>query len=109
MCFIPFLEDAGADDYCGPYDGVLCCELLEHLTPKKGRQLLGEIREDMKPGAMLCVTVPKAGGSREKYPGHIRSFTAMDLMACLRNAGFTKFSGGEANIADIWWMAVCYA
>jgi 2-polyprenyl-3-methyl-5-hydroxy-6-metoxy-1,4-benzoquinol methylase len=93
----------------GHFDGALCCEVLEHLKKKDARDVLSEIHSAMKPGAMLCVTVPKAGGSREKYPGHIRSFTAMDLMACLRNAGFTKFSGGEANISDIWWMAVCHA
>lgn len=94
------------------YDGALCCEVLEHLTPEDGHKVLCDIKARLKPGALLCVTVPAEGRSREKYPGHIRSFGAWTLINAVKDAGFTLT--GESRVVPeipdtIWLMAVAHA
>jgi 2-polyprenyl-3-methyl-5-hydroxy-6-metoxy-1,4-benzoquinol methylase len=79
-----------------PFDGLLCAEILEHLTPGDGLDLLTRAAKLCKPGAMLCVTVPIEGGTRAVYPGHISSFSQADLCALIDQAGFTR--------TDIDWL-----
>jgi hypothetical protein len=71
--------------------------------------MLCDIKRVLKPGAMLCVTVPLKGGSREVYPGHIRSFTLADIVAEVREAGFTVDERATRTIKDIWAMVVADA
>ena len=97
------------------FDGALCCEVLEHLTPDEGHAILSKIRDSMKPGAMLCVTVPYEGGSRAEYPGHIRKFNEVTLGNDLRAAGLSQLDMVRIPASDnlvkrdaIWIMAtVC--
>ena len=76
------------------YDGALMCEVLEHMTPDEGHKALCEIRRVMKPGALLCVTVPKPNGTRWDYPGHITKYSYLktahgrSLYTTLLEAGF---------------------
>lgn len=93
----------------GHFDGALCCEVLEHLKDAEAKRVLTHIREALKPGAMLCVTVPYEKGSRAEYPGHIRRFSWASLGASLRAAGFTLAESRTTDIKGIWLMAVCYA
>jgi 2-polyprenyl-3-methyl-5-hydroxy-6-metoxy-1,4-benzoquinol methylase len=93
----------------GPYSGALCCEVLEHMDAQLGQWVLGEIKDNLKKGGMLCVTVPLKGGSREVYPGHIRSFTLADIVAEVRRAGFTVDERATRTILDIWAMVVADA
>jgi hypothetical protein len=90
-------------------DGALCCEVLEHLNDKDGREILSDLKRVMKPGAMLCVTVPWESGSRAVYPGHIRQFSWALLGKELREAGFTLDEKLSIDIKGIWLMAVCHA
>ena len=94
------------------YTGALCCEVLEHVSPSDGLQILSNIKQACAPGAMICVTVPFSGGSRATYPGHIQKFTGDSLRAMLINAGL-----GEPRLSFIrpnpdkhatWIMAVCH-
>jgi 2-polyprenyl-3-methyl-5-hydroxy-6-metoxy-1,4-benzoquinol methylase len=89
------------------FDGALCCEVLEHLTEKDAEAVLLDIKKALRPDAQFCVTVPCAGGSREHYPGHIRSFPQFALRDELDRLGFGKVV--EAKIDNLWWMAVCLA
>ena len=91
------------------YDGALCGEVLEHLTPEDGHLVLTGIKRELAPGAMLCVTVPYADGPRAEYPGHIRTFTWKQLGSTLRDAGFTLDEMRSRDISTIWLMAVCHA
>ena len=67
------IEDALAD-LRGPFDTVLCLDVLEHLADPAGvlRSLHGLVR----PGGYLQVSVPNAqalfAGARSGFPGHLR-------------------------------------
>lgn len=93
------------------YDGALCCEVLEHMTPEVGHSVLREIHDGLKPGAMLCVTVPNQAGPRATYPGHVREFTIAELARTVTDAGFTIEDGDAigGKIIPVWFMAVCRA
>lgn len=97
--------------YGRAYDGVLCCEVLEHLSAEDGHDALCRIREAMKPGGMLCVTVPHAAGPRATYPGHVRQFTASELKHTLNAAGFVVDDGDTIGGKDVpvWLMALAHA
>lgn len=89
------------------YDGALCCEVLEHLTPEEGERVLLDIKRALKPGAMICATVPCAGGSRDMYPGHIRSFDEFALRDELDRLGFGKIV--SFRIDRIWYGVTALA
>jgi 2-polyprenyl-3-methyl-5-hydroxy-6-metoxy-1,4-benzoquinol methylase len=91
------------------YDGALCCEVLEHMTPEEGHEVFCDIRRVLKPGSMLCVTVPWESGTRAVYPGHVRQFSWALLGKMLREAGFTLDEKLSTDIKGIWLMAVCHA
>ena len=91
------------------YDGALCCEVLEHLTEEGGHMTLQAIHKVLKPGSMLCVTVPYEKGSRAEYPGHIRKFSWASLGAMLREAGFAPSESRTTDIKGIWLMAIAHA
>jgi 2-polyprenyl-3-methyl-5-hydroxy-6-metoxy-1,4-benzoquinol methylase len=93
------------------YDGALCCEVLEHMTPEEGHQVLCNIKRVLKPGGMLCVTVPNQAGPRATYPGHIREFTVAELARTITDAGFTVKDGDAigGKIIPVWFMAVARA
>jgi SAM-dependent methyltransferase len=82
----------------GTYDGALCCEVLEHLTSAAGVLLLKDIHAVLKPGGMLCVTVPHKARSRATYPGHITDFTTDRLLEVVRAAGFIFFEDSWCEI-----------
>lgn len=96
----------------GKFDGALVCEVLEHLTPEAGLDVLRQIRAVLSPGAMLCVTVPYPGGSRQDFPGHIRKLYGDDLKRDLDAAGFKlsmmRFIDDD-HLRPIWLMAVAHA
>jgi 2-polyprenyl-3-methyl-5-hydroxy-6-metoxy-1,4-benzoquinol methylase len=90
------------------YDGALCCEVLEHLTPETGLALLKQIRAACKPGAMVCVTVPDEHGSRATYPGHISYFGHGELCDVLLKTGFRPTVTSD-RLGTIWLMGLAYA
>lgn len=93
------------------FDGALCCEVLEHLTPEEGHKVLCDIKRVLKPGAMLCVTVPNQAGPRAAYPGHVREFTVAELARTVADAGFTITDGDAigGKVIPVWFMAVARA
>ena len=94
--------DTALNPKMNSYDGVLCCEVLEHLTPEAGDKVLGDLKRAMKKDAMICVTVPHPTGPRAEYPGHVRKFFPRGLIALLTEFGFTHLNIG--NIGVIWIM-----
>jgi 2-polyprenyl-3-methyl-5-hydroxy-6-metoxy-1,4-benzoquinol methylase len=91
------------------WDGAICCEVLEHLTPDDGHQALCDIKRVLKPGAMLCVTVPHLNRSRAHHPGHIRFFNADLLCDAVTQAGFSPTEVGDIegrrDLPWIWCLA----
>jgi 2-polyprenyl-3-methyl-5-hydroxy-6-metoxy-1,4-benzoquinol methylase len=96
----------------GKYDGALCCECLEHMSEKDGREVLEELHSMLMPGSLLCVTVPYPEGSRQPFPGHIRRIYGADLWRYLEAAGFTvkgvRLINGD-DLLPIWLMATAVA
>lgn len=90
-----------------PVDGALCCEVLEHMTPDDGANVLKQIHAALKPGAMLCVTVPKAMGPRGVYPGHITMFRPSTIKKAVAEAGFLVLAAH--HIGNGWLMVEAYA
>lgn len=92
-------------------DGALCCEVLEHMTPEQGHQVLCDLKRVMKPGAMLCVTVPVVGSSRSNYPGHVRGFDLNTLRDAVVTAGFAPDQVAHMTSYDYlpWIMCVSHA
>jgi SAM-dependent methyltransferase len=100
------------------FDGALCCEVLEHLTPEAGLALLKQIKTACKPGARVCVTVPCCDGSRAHYPGHIRLFEQEAIELVIKKSGLRlDWCGGVFTpgvfttypAPPIWWMVSCHA
>ena len=95
------------------FDGVLLCEVLEHMNPHDGAGLMVRALTCCTPGALVCVTVPSAGGSRAEYPGHVRKFTADSLRVDMINAGTTEprlsFIQPDPDEHAIWIMGVAHA
>jgi cyclopropane fatty-acyl-phospholipid synthase-like methyltransferase len=42
-------------DLGGPYDGVLCFNIIHHLTPEQNLELLGRLHAALAPGGTLAV------------------------------------------------------
>lgn len=99
-----------ADIPAGPFDGALCCEVLEHLTPDDGLALLTQIKAACKPGAMVCLTVPYDLGTRADYPGHVRRFHDNTFLTLIEAAGLSLMGYQAIPQGEpIWLMAVCHA
>jgi len=106
-----WIRNYGMPNPVEKYDGALCCEVLEHMTPEEGHTTLKQIRSVLKPGGMLCVTVPNQAGPRAAYPGHVREFTVAELARTVTDAGFTIEDGDAigGKIIPVWFMAVARA
>jgi len=84
----------------GTVDLVYSNQLMEHLHPEDGEQVLKNIAKAMKPGATyLCVTPNAISGPHdisgrfdEKPTGfHMKEYTVGEMVELFRSVGFTKF------------------
>ena len=85
----------------GTFDVATCVELLEHLTPAEGLDLLVETRRVIRPDGRLLLTTPDYGGAwpmlewvlnrcgAVSYEDqHITHYTQSSLKLFLQQAGF---------------------
>ena len=103
---LPFADDT--------FDKVICSEVLEHIPDYQGA--LGEIERVLKPGGLLCASVPRRWPERlcwalsESYHnvpgGHIRIFRARELRAHIEGLGFSHYHRHWAHAlhAPFWWL-----
>jgi|TARA_R110000772_G_scaffold148001_3_gene258520 SAM-dependent methyltransferase len=96
------------------FDKVICSEVLEHIPDY--RAALVEIRRVLKPGGLLCVSVPRRWPERlcwllsKRYHqtpgGHLRIFRRHALWAEIERGGFIGFHrhGAHALHAPYWWL-----
>ena len=56
-------------DFLGEFDGVICVDALEHVSPEDWPEILARFQKALRPGGMLYVTVDAAelGDYREAY------------------------------------------
>jgi SAM-dependent methyltransferase len=74
------------DDLPGPYDAVVCSELLEHLDEPEAA--LVHIAGSLKPGATIVVTVPNGKVfATERAVGHVAHPTPATLRGWFDSAG----------------------
>lgn len=96
------------------FDKVICSEVLEHIPDYKGA--LEEIERILKPGGMLCASVPRSWPEKicwslsDAYHkvegGHLRIFDARKLKAQIEAMGFRSFHKHWAHAlhSPFWWL-----
>lgn len=100
------------------FDRVICSEVLEHLPDYQGA--LAEMRRVLKPGGLLCISVPRAWPERicwwlsreyhEVPGGHVRIFDIDRLHAEVEGVGFTGYRrhGAHALHSPYWWLCCLF-
>ncbi|MBN7799041.1 methyltransferase domain-containing protein [Parahaliea mediterranea] len=96
------------------FDKVICSEVLEHIPDYRGA--LAEIQRVLKPGGLLCASVPRRWPEKicwalsEAYHrvpgGHLRIFRADKLCREIEALGFRGYHrhGAHALHAPFWWL-----
>jgi len=99
---VTFVEgDFLRDDLGGPYDGVLCFQVIHHLTPAQNVELFRRVRRVLVPGGTLAVldyfASPRLRRPDAAFLGlHFyltsaaSTYTEADLRAWLRDAGWDR-------------------
>lgn len=100
------------------FDRVICSEVLEHLPDYAAA--LAEIRRVLRPGGLLCVSVPRAWPERicwalsrdyHQVPGgHLRIFDTHALHLEIQQAGFIGYHrhGAHALHSPYWWLCCLF-
>ena len=100
----------------GTFDAVVTSEVLEHIQDDV--TAISELHRVLKPGGTLGVTVPTWWPEKinwmlsdeyhaPKSPGgHVRIYSATELKAKLRSAGFNVFGSHHAHAlhSPYWWL-----
>ncbi len=96
------------------FDKVICSEVLEHIPDY--RAALSEIERVLKPGGLLCASVPRRWPEKicwalsEEYynvpGGHVRIFRADELRAEVEKLGFRRYHRHWAHALHVpfWWL-----
>ena len=96
------------------FDKVICSEVLEHIPDY--RAALTEIRRVLKPGGLLCASVPRRWPEKicwalsdayHQVPGgHLRIFRARELRGNIESLGFKHYHRHWAHAlhAPFWWL-----
>ena len=75
------------------FDGLICGEVLEHVTPEEGGDgaALGEFYRVLKAGAPACVSVPlnpALWDHSDEWAGHVKRYRRDELCALFADRGF---------------------
>jgi ubiquinone/menaquinone biosynthesis C-methylase UbiE len=96
------------------FDKVICSEVLEHIPDYRGA--LAEIRRVLKPGGLLCASVPRRWPEKicwslsDAYHlvpgGHLRIFRSGELRSEIEQFGFRYYYRHWAHAlhAPYWWL-----
>ena len=100
------------------FDVVICSEVLEHIPDY--RAALAEIERVLKPGGLLCASVPRTWPERicwffsaayHQVPGgHLRIFRARALRNQIEQFGFSNYHQHWAHAlhAPYWWLQCAF-
>lgn len=104
-------------DHEARYDAVCCFHVIEHVSDPKA--LFGEILRAVKPGGLVCISVPHVPSATTRIPNFLNNAPPHHLTWWTKNALIELASGGGAVVesvenvpwgkADslIYWMARC--
>jgi ubiquinone/menaquinone biosynthesis C-methylase UbiE len=96
------------------FDKVICSEVLEHIPDYRGA--LMEIDRVLKPGGLLCASVPRRWPERlcwifsaeyHKVPGgHLRIFKGRELRDQIEELGLRQYHRhwSHALHSPFWWL-----
>ncbi len=96
------------------FDKLICSEVLEHIADYRGA--LREIERVLRPGGLLCASVPRRWPERvcwrlsEEYRrvpgGHVRIFRARELRGQIEALGFQHYRRHWAHAlhTPFWWL-----
>ena len=96
------------------FDKIICSEVLEHIPDYQS--VLLEIQRILKPGGLLCVSVPRHWPEKicwwlsEEYHlvpgGHVRIFDAQELGSQIEARGFSRYYRHWAHglHSPYWWL-----
>jgi SAM-dependent methyltransferase len=85
----------------GPYQGVFCGHLVEHLTPDQVRDLLAGVRRVLAPGGRFVAVTPNPASYRVlshdfwRDPDHVRLYDLPLLERLCREAGLEVEATGS--------------
>lgn len=74
-------------DYPEKFDRIFCFEVIEHMLPAHGKNLLRGIKECLKPEGLFFISTPCYDGHRHAK-NHIHEYTVDELREYLVEAGF---------------------
>jgi 2-polyprenyl-3-methyl-5-hydroxy-6-metoxy-1,4-benzoquinol methylase len=100
---VNFLEIAqGILDTHGQFDAIVCFEVIEHMTPQHGWELLWWFRQMVKPDGHVLLSTPAYDGQRHAH-NHIHEYTKEELESYITAAGFdvAKRFGTFCNVKDV--------
>jgi SAM-dependent methyltransferase len=100
----------------GSFDAVITSEVLEHIPDDTGA--LGELHRVLRPGGVLAATVPTWLPEKINWMlsddyhapaavgGHVRIYSATELKAKMRAAGFGNAGSHHAHAlhSPYWWL-----
>lgn len=72
----------------GGFDVAINMEVIEHMKPEHGAQLLKGIFAQLRPGGVLLLSTPCYDGKRHAA-NHIHEYTVPELQKAIEKAGFT--------------------
>lgn len=106
------LEQETVEALAGPYDFIVCADVLEHLTSP--RRALAALTPHLAPGGRILISVPNigyagllaeilSGDFRYRPLGlldetHLRFFTRSSMRELLTNAGLTIIAEGQVEL-----------
>jgi SAM-dependent methyltransferase len=104
--------DARADDYGGPYDGVLADAVLLHLDQARGEQAFAAALQATRPGGALAITLKEGDGAEWSLakldaPRHMTYWREDALLEALHRAGWAVESLEHVTgSADDWLYVI---
>jgi len=76
----------------GPYDAILCLDVIEHIPLEQGLGLIARMTEFLTPGGVLILQTPNARCARSPLGWdmtHVQLYNLTDLWAFARTLGLT--------------------
>jgi 2-polyprenyl-3-methyl-5-hydroxy-6-metoxy-1,4-benzoquinol methylase len=96
------VADAANPISCGPYDVIICLDVLEHIEDDQAA--MRNIWSALKPDGVLICSVPALQGlygERDRAIGHFRRYGREDLIQKMKGAGFNIESTRYWNLLGL--------
>jgi SAM-dependent methyltransferase len=99
-------SDAERSLPCGPYDAIVCFNVLEHI--RDDEEAMARFRSRLAPGGALLLLVPahpQLYGATDRMLGHERRYRKDELRSRLEQAGFSVGVLRHVNpVGAVGWL-----